>query len=251
MNQQPTEAPAGIAPAEEVPTEEVPTEGAAARWRQSKWLALVEFVIVVLIFFADEKHLIPLSKTPFLLALGWISLRLRKLRWRNVGLTRNRSWPLILALGVGAGLLMEAFQLFVTQPLLVRFTGKQPDLSDFQALHGNLKWTLIVLALAWTLAAFGEEMVWRGYLMNRFADILKHTRLAWFVSLIVVNIAFGYAHSYQGITGIIDEGLSGVLLGLLYLCTGRNLSVPIIAHGVTDSVDVLLIFAGLYPGLGH
>ena len=54
---------------------------------------------------------------------------------------------------------MEAFELFVSQPLLIRITGKQPDLSDFQAIYGNLKWTLILLALTWLLAAFGEEMV--------------------------------------------------------------------------------------------
>ena len=58
-----------------------------------------------------------------------------------------------------------------------------------------------------------------------------------------------FAHSYQGITGIIDEGLMGVLLGLMYLGTGNNLSVPVIAHGVADTVDALLIFLGTYPGM--
>ena len=220
-------------------------------WRQSKWLALAEFALVALIFFADKKHLIPVSKTPFLLLLGWISLRLRGLRWRDVGLTKNRSWLLTLALGVGAGLVMEAFELFVSQPLLIRFTGKQPDLSDFQAIHGNLKLALIFLGLVWTLAAFGEEMVWRGYLMNRVADLGKRTRLAWTVSLVVVNLAFGSAHSYQGITGLIDEGLMGVLLGVMYLGAGCNLFVPIVAHGVADTVDLLLIFFGKYPGMGR
>jgi hypothetical protein len=43
---------------------------------------------------------------------------------------------------------------------LIRITEKQPDLSDFQAIYANLKWTLILLALTWLLAAFGEEMVW-------------------------------------------------------------------------------------------
>lgn len=223
----------------------------SAGWRQSKWLAFAEFLIVAIVFLADEKHLVPVSKTPFLLLLGWISIRVRGLRWRNVGLTWNRGWWLTLALGVGAGVLMEASQLFVTQPLLIRLTGKQPDLSDFQAIYGNLKWTLILIALSWTLAAFGEEMVWRGYLMNRVADLFKNKRLAWIVSLLAVNAAFGYAHSYQGITGIVDEGFSGVLLGLLYLGTGCNLVVPIIAHGVTDTIDVLLIFLGKYPGLGR
>jgi len=222
-----------------------------ADWRQSNWLAFAEFAIVALIFLADEKHLIPVSKTPFLFLLGWISIRIRGLRWRNVGFSRNRGWLLTLGLGVGAGLLMEAFELFVSQPILIRITGKQPDLSDFQAIYGNLKWTLILLALTWPLAAFGEEMVWRGYLMNRVADFGKNTRLAWIVSLVAVNMAFGYAHSYQGITGIIDEGLMGVLLGLFYLGTGCNLSVPIIAHGVADTVDLLLIFFGKYPGMGR
>lgn len=229
------------------PTEERKSEG----WRQSNWLAFAEFTIVALVFVADNKHLIPVSKTPFLLLLGWISIRIRGLRWRNVGFTLNRGWLLTLALGVGAGLLMEAFELFVSQPLLIRITGKQPDLSDFQAIYGNLKWTLILLALTWPLAAFGEEMVWRGYLMNRVAGIGKHARLAWIVSLVAVNMAFGCAHSYQGVTGIIDEGLMGVLLGLFYLGTGCNLSVPIIAHGVADTVDLLLIFFGKYPGMGR
>jgi membrane protease YdiL (CAAX protease family) len=214
-------------------------------WRQSKWLILVELAIVVLIFVADAHHLIPVSKTPFLFLLAWISLRLRGLRWRDVGLLRFRNWRTTLLLGLGGGILMELIELFLSQPLLTRLTGKQPDLSDFYALRGNLKLTGLALALTWTLAAFGEEMVWRGYLMNRVADLGNRSRLAWAASLVVVNVGFGFAHSYQGITGIIDEGFMGLLLGLLYLAT--NLSVPIVAHGVADTIDVLLLFTGKYP----
>ena len=218
-------------------------------WRQSKWLAVGELLVVVLIFVADAWHLIPFSKTPFLLAFGWISLWVRKIGWRNVGLSRYRSWKITLTAGIGAGLLLEAFQLFVSQPLLVRLLKKQPDLSDFRPLTGNLKLTLIFLALTWTLAAFGEEMVYRGYLMNRVADLLNRTRVAWIVSLVAVHVGFGLAHAYQGATGIIDEGLMGLLLGVIYLRTGRNLSVPIIAHGIQDSIDFVLIFLGKYPGM--
>ena len=221
----------------------------AANWRQSKWLAVAELVVVILIFVADARHLIPVSKTPVLLVLGWISLRVRKLGWPQVGLTRYRNWKLTLGLGVAAGLVMEAFELFVSQPLLVRWLHKQPDLETFRALNGNLKWTLIALVGAWTLAAFGEEMVYRGYLMNRVADLFNRTRSAWIISLIAVHVGFGLAHAYQGVTGVIDEGLMGLLLGLIYLRTGRNLSVPIIAHGVSDSIDLVLIFLGKYPGM--
>lgn len=193
--------------------------------------------------------MIPVSKTPVLLALGWISLRIRGLRWSDVGLFRNRGWSKVLLLGVAGGCALEVIELYVTQPLLIRMTGKQPDLSDFAVLHGNLKYALMAIALAWTLAAFGEEMVWRGYLMSRVADLGLRTHTAWVVSLIVVNCGFGMAHAYQGITGIIDEGFMGVLLGILYLATGCNLTVPVLAHGVSDTVDVLLIFLGKYPTL--
>jgi membrane protease YdiL (CAAX protease family) len=218
-------------------------------WLQSKWLAIAELVVVVVIFVADARHLIFFSKTPYLVLLGSISLWVRKVGWRGVGLTRYRSWKVTLLLGIVAGVALEAFELFISQPLLVRLLRKQPDLEDFRALTGNLKVTLIYVALAWILAAFGEEMGYRGYLMNRVADLLKRTPRAWIVSLIVVHVGFGLAHAYQGMTGVIDEGLMGLLLGLIYLRTGRNLSVPIIAHGVQDSIDFILIFLGKYPGM--
>jgi CAAX protease family protein len=220
-----------------------------ADWRRSKWLAMGELIVVVLIFLADARHLIPFSKTPFLLVFGWLSLRLRGIRWRQIGLSRCRSWKTTLALGFTAGLAMEALQLFVSQPLLVMWLGKQPDLDEFRALTGNLQLTLIFIALAWTLAAFGEEMVYRGYLMNRVVDLMPDGRHAWVVSLIAVHVAFGIAHVYQGVTGAIDEGFMGLLLGLIYLRTGRNLAVPIVAHGVQDTVDFLLVFLGKYPGM--
>jgi membrane protease YdiL (CAAX protease family) len=220
-----------------------------ANWRQSKWLMIGELVIGVLICIAHVRHFNALGKTPWLLLLGSISLWIRKIGWRGVGLTRYRTWKITLLLGVASGLALESFQLFVSQPLLVRFLGKQPDLQGFRALTGNLKLTLIFLALAWILAAFGEEMVYRGYLMNRIADLLNRTPRAWIVSLVIVPVGFGLAHVHQGLTGVIDEGLMGLLLGLIYLRTGRNLSVPIIGHGLQDSIDFVLIFLGKYPGM--
>jgi membrane protease YdiL (CAAX protease family) len=225
------------------------SSNATNNWRQSKWLILAELIVVALIFVADARHLIFFSKTPWLFAFAWLSLRVRKLRWRDVGLSRYRTWKITLLYGVAAGVLLEAFQLFVSQPFLVRVLGKQPDLEVFRALHGNIKWTLLALAGTWTIAAFGEEMVYRGYLMNRVADLMNRTRAAWIVSLIVVHVGFGLAHAYQGVTGVIDEGLAGLLLGVIYLRTGRNLAVPIIAHGITDSIDFLLIFLGKFPGM--
>jgi membrane protease YdiL (CAAX protease family) len=60
---------------------------------------------------------------------------------------------------------------------------------------------------------------------------------------------FGISHFQQGPTGIAENFLDGVILGALYLVCGRRLAVPIVAHGITDTLDFLLIFLHRYPGM--
>ncbi|MGA9507636.1 MAG: CPBP family intramembrane glutamic endopeptidase [Candidatus Sulfotelmatobacter sp.] len=69
------------------------------------------------------------------------------------------------------------------------------------------------------------------------------------VGLIVSSCIFGGAHLGQGITGQLENTLDGLVLGVIYLACRRSLAVPIIAHGMTDTLDVLLMFAGMYPTL--
>lgn len=210
----------------------------------------VELALVVAFFAADRRGLIPLSNTPFLLLLGWISLRLRGLRWRDVGFVPPAHWPRALALGVAAGIGIELLALLVTEPFLARLVGAEPDLSDFRPMVGNLRLLLLLLIPMWALAAFGEEMVYRGYLMNRVSGVGGGTRPAWLLSLAIVSALFGWAHQEsQGMTGLLQEGFSGLLLGLVYLGSGRNLAVPIVAHGASNTLAFILIYLGRYPGV--
>jgi membrane protease YdiL (CAAX protease family) len=217
--------------------------------RNSRLLFAIEIAIVVAIFVADGYGLIVFSKTPYLLVLAILSLWLRGVRWRDIGLRFDSGWARLLLIGIAAGVAMEALELFVTQPFLTKLTGKLPDLSDFRDVVGNARLVAIYIALSWVLAGLGEELVWRGYLMNRVAGFFAYGRTGWIASLILVNIAFGLAHSYQDVTGIVENVIDGMLLGLLYLACGRNLIVPIVAHGMTDTLDMLIIYSGHYPGM--
>jgi uncharacterized protein len=219
------------------------------RPRVSVGLLLAEFAIVAGLFVADVYHHIFFSKTPYLFLLAWASLRLRGMMWKEVGFERPRSWGKAFGVGIAVGFVMELLELFVTQPLLVRWIGKMPDLSDFVDLVGNVKLLLIYLALVWVLGALGEELVYRGYLMNRVAGLFRNTRVAWTVSLVVVSVAFGCAHLDQGSTGMVENILNGLLLGGLYLACGKNLAVPVIAHAFSDTLDFMLIYLGKYPGM--
>jgi len=219
------------------------------RARDSVVLVLAEFAVVAGLFLADVYHHIFFSKTPYLFFLAWASLRLRGMRWKEVGFGRPRSWGRAFGVGIAVGVAMEVLELFVTQPLLARWIGKMPDLSDFADLVGNVKLLLMYLALVWVLGALGEELVYRGYLMNRMAGLFRNTRIAWTVSLVVVSVAFGCAHLDQGSTGMVENILNGLLLGGLYLACGKNLAVPVIAQAFSDTLDFLLIYLGKYPGM--
>lgn len=215
----------------------------------SKPIAAVELLLATLILVGGLVGIIPFSSTPFLLIFGWLMLWLRGVGWRNLGLRRPSSWRSTLLLGVAIGIGYQYFSLYVLEPLLARVTGNLPDVSQFAPLIGNTFFLFLSLIVSWTLAAFGEELVFRGYLMNRVADLVGANRAGWLISLTVVSILFGVTHLYQGMSGIIVITLHGLLLGALYLATGRNLWVPIIAHGVNDTVGFILIFLGKYPGL--
>lgn len=221
----------------------------AERERQSAILVGLEFAVLAGIYLADWTHHIYLSKIPYLFALAWLSLRLRGLRWGDVGFAWFHNWPTTVALGVMAGFGIEVVELFGTQPLFAVFFKEMPNLSAFDRVRGNIKWLAGSLALTWTLFAFGEELVFRGYLMNRVAGLFTSPRIGWAVALILANLVFGLSHFNQGPTGIAENFIDGMILGALYLACGHKLAVPIVAHGITDTLDFLLIFFHRYPGM--
>lgn len=214
------------------------------------WRSWLEVSIFVAIVIADAFGLVPLTQTIFLLPLVWISLRLREERWSTIGFARPRRMGRAIAIGAVAGLALELFAVFVTTPWISALFGVEPDYSELKEIRGNLALLLVFLALSWTLAAFGEEVTFRGFLMKRVAELFGGSRAAWVASLLLSSMLFGWGHTEQGVSGWVQEGMSGFLLGVLFLLAGRNLVVPIVAHGVSNTLAFVLIYLGRYPGLG-
>ena len=198
---------------------------------------------------ANVFDVVPVSETPWLVLLGWLSLRLRGLGWKTLGLRRPRSWMITIAVALTAGVALQLLSEFVTEPIIERLTGQTADLSPFRSLVGNLPATLVMLALVWTLAAFGEELAYRGYVLERAAALGRHTSAAYLVAMVVVSLLFGLGHYYQGLAGMVNSAFSGLFFGALYLAGGRNLWLPILAHGFSDTIGLGLIYFGLVPEL--
>jgi hypothetical protein len=182
-----------------------------------------------------------------LLLLGWLSLWLRRSGWRQVGLNRPAHWPRTVLAAIGIGIAYNALDIRVLLPALHRLTGEPLELGQFSSLQGNAGALLLWLAVTWTLVAFGEEMAWRGYVLNRLADAFGRSSWSWILGGALVSLAFGFAHGAQGITGILDNILAGLLFSGLYLVAGRNLWLPILVHGLVDTSSFALLYLGFHP----
>ena len=94
-------------------------------------------------------------------------------------------------------------------------------------------------------ASIPEEIIYRGYLLGRLAELFGGDRRAWAISLILGSALFGLLHFYQGIGGIVITGFVGFLFGLVYLLVKRNLWVTIIAHGLIDTISFIALYFGM------
>ena len=180
-----------------------------------------------------------------LFALAWVSLRLRRLGWRDVGLKRPAHILATIGLAILIGCGYQALDTWLIAPVLQRITGEAINLSQFSLLRGNLTALAFFLLVTWTEAAFIEEMFFRGYLLNRLIDVIGGSRLAITIALLGNAILFGLGHTYQGLTGVLDTALAGFLLAMIYIFSGRNLWITILTHGVIDTVGVVLLYLGL------
>jgi membrane protease YdiL (CAAX protease family) len=180
------------------------------------------------------------------LALAWWMLRSRGAGWADVGLRRGISSGRLLLTVLPAVVVLLAVNALLSA-LLAAF-GLEADLSRFAFLRGNLAALVLMLVVVWTVAAFGEEMLFRGLLFNTLADLLRPhagARLAWTVALAVTSVIVGLGHAYYGPAGIIITGVLGAGFGLVYLMAERNLWAPIVTHGLFDTTAFLFLYVAL------
>ena len=184
------------------------------------------------------------------LAIGlvvlWTSSRLRGAGWRDYGLKRPKSWIKALLMSLGVALAVFGTVVFIINPLTNALPNLEPrEMSSFDYLEGHLPNLIIQLANVWITAAFLEEFLFRGYLMNRLIDIQgKHTIFAWLLAIVVQAVVFALVHSQQGSAGMLKIGAIGLVFGFSYLAVGRNLWPLIIAHGFIDTIDMVSHYLG-------
>jgi membrane protease YdiL (CAAX protease family) len=222
-----------LAPAPDV----APRNGTRDRHRRV-WvvIAAIEVVVATLIVVLDL--LIP---TVLVLGLAALSLVVRRPGPASLGFRRvPHPWRMAGQVLV-VMMVWSVLQLGVFMPVLNHVTGTKQDLSGFADLQGSLGLLAAYLLATWTLAALGEETVFRGYLQVRIAEVVGPGRAGTVVAVAFTSLLFGILHSEQGLIGVLVVALDAVLFSVLKL-RFRSLWAAVLAHGFNNTLGLVAFF---------
>ncbi len=184
-----------------------------------------------------------------MIGLVWLSLRTRKMAWKDIGLVfAFRGWKdfrqvLLKSLIV---FLVGMLGFLLGSVIMVNISGipEPADMSGYSFLSDHIIWLVLMLIGVWTSSAIGEEIIYRGYLINRLADVFPSTRYKDTIAVLGSAVIFGLAHYQWGTTGIVQTALMGLAIGICYLKMGRRLLIMILAHAYMDTILIVQIFLG-------
>ena len=175
-----------------------------------------------------------------LFVMAAVSLLARREGPSSLGLRRVPAGPLALRMLVFA-LVWSLVQLGLTMPLANHVSGTHQDLSGFVDIEGNLGLLVVFVVLSWTLAAFVEELAFRGYLQTRLRDVLGHGRAGTVVAVLVSSVLFGAVHSEQGLIGVLVVSLDAIAFSVVrYRC--RTLWASVLAHGFNNTIGFVAFY---------
>jgi uncharacterized protein len=204
----------------------------AARLRGFGPIGLAAIVVIV----AADVLFKPLSA---LMVLAWASRS--RTPWRNLGFVRPRSWPATVVVGVATGMALKLVMKAVVMPLL----GADPINQAYHFLVGNRAALAGMLYAIIVGAAFGEEVLFRGFAFERLRALFGNSRRARVVIVVLTSLLFGLVHyPDQGLPGVQQAVIVGLVLGSLFARTG-SLFMPMVMHGAFDLTALWIIYFDL------
>ena len=167
--------------------------------------------------------------------------------WRDVGLRTPPLWRSIAIIPIG--LIAIGIAVATAKSLLAKAGYPAADYSAFRPLRGNIaEYLFWLVPVTIGSAALGEEMIFRGFLVDAFRRVLGQGRWATLSAILLQAAVFSLVHAYQGVGGIVTTGIVGLLLGVTWQGSGKNLWPGIIIHALLDGSAMTAVFLGLPTG---
>ena len=206
--------------------------------QNKKVVLLLEILLVASIFMSFRLYDIGIrysSQIAELISLILITyfLKRRNSSWKELGIRMPEKWPMAILYFILCVITIAVTFNFIIQPL---FPHGANEINHGSALSFNeMLFQLIVIGIG--AAAIGEEMLMRGFLLNNLNEIFGRNVFGTVGAILVQAFLFAILHS--GIQGMVSAGVIGVILGIFYILSGRNLIVVMAAHAVPDILSII------------
>ena len=204
-------------------------------------LILLIGLLLLVIFGKDIGMLLAFAIVIAYLLIG----KNRKEKLNSVGYRKPANWGKLLIITFLLGFVIEmTFQILIN-PVIESLADSKIDLSAFDSIQGNLPIYLIYVLIGFVIGGLLEEMLFRGFLLTHVAAFFKSEKVGYTVGIIFLSVLFGLAHIYQGWSGVLNTGLTSILLGLVFVKFDKNLWYAIFTHGFIDLVGFSVLYLGI------
>lgn len=182
-----------------------------------------------------------------MLAMVRTSIKLRNRPWKDLGLTFPqvnfkdgfRVFGLSLIVFVIG---ISAFLFGSIVSAAISGIPESADLSRYDFLRDN-PWALALsLVGVWIVSSFGEEVIYRGFLIQVISEMTGTSRYRITVAVILSSIIFGLAHYEWGVLGMIQTGCMGLAMGICYITLRKRLCILILAHAYMDTILLVRLY---------
>ena len=199
-------------------------------------------ILAILVILAGNALFPPLSA---ILVLVWI--RWSRTPWHAIGYMRPRSWTRTLIAGITFGIVFKFLMKAIVMPLLIT----DPVNHAYHYLAGNRAALPGAIYAMIVIAGFGEETVFRGFMFARLGDLLGSAVWGKTLIVLITSLLFGLAHySVQGVAGVEQATIVGLVFGTIFAVTGR-IWLLMFSHAAFDLTALAIIYWDLEARVAH
>jgi len=128
--------------------------------------------------------------------------------------------------------------------IMANITGipETSDMSGYDYLKDNYWMLLLTLGGTYIVASFGEEVIYRAFLINRISELGLSSKTGKILTIIISAVIFGFAHYTWGPMGIVQTAFMGLALGICYLYFKKRIWMLILAHAYMDTILMLQMY---------
>jgi membrane protease YdiL (CAAX protease family) len=101
---------------------------------------------------------------------------------------------------------------------------------------------ILTLMGVYIVSSFGEEVVYRAFLINRISELGLNTKYGKMATVLISAVIFGLAHYTWGPTGMVSTGLMGLAMGICYLRFKKKLWILVLAHAYLDTFLLIQVY---------